>query len=127
MISPGRHPVLLSSRATHFPDNRRMNISADELRHELARIDATMTQAIRRAGRGLDPDFERRLDTHLRSLRAILGPDGVTAAADVIDAAKRAINAADPGAPLLMLAMARQTLAALVRRQIARATSDLAA
>ncbi len=73
-----------------------MNISADELRHELARIDATMTQAIRRAGRGLDPDFERRLDTHLRSLRAILGPDGVTAAADVIDAAKRAINAADP-------------------------------
>ncbi|MEG3193250.1 hypothetical protein [Lysobacter sp. D1-1-M9] len=105
-----------------------MNFSADELRNELDRLDATMTQTVRRAGGGLEPDFERRLDTHLRSLRAMLVGDGTTAAADVIEAAKRAINSADPAAPLMMLAMARETLAAVARRQITRATApDLAA
>lgn len=99
-----------------------MHIAADELLRELGRLDATMTQAIRRAGHGCDPAFERRLDTHVRSLRVMLDADGAALAEDAIDAARRAIGAADPAAPLLMLAIARKTLAAVVRRQASRSS-----
>jgi len=97
-----------------------MHIAADELLQELARIDATMAQAIRRAGQGCDPDFERRLDAHARSLRVMLDVEGAGVAQDAIDAARRVMEAEDPAAPLLMLAMARTTLAAVVRRQATR-------
>lgn len=97
-----------------------MQIAADELLRELARLDATMTQAVRRAGRGCDPTFERRLDTHVRSFRVMLDADGAALAEDAIDAARRAISAADPAAPLLLLAIARKTLTAVVRRQASR-------
>lgn len=103
------------------------NISADEYQQELSRTDATMIQVIRRAGSGSDPEFDRRLDAHVRSLRAILDPEGMVVALDTIEAAKRALDAADPAAPLMMLAMARENLAAVVRRQAVRAASDLAA
>lgn len=103
------------------------NISADEYQQELSRTDATMIQVIRRAGCGSDPEFDRRLDAHVRSLRAILDPEGMVIALDTIEAAKRALDAADPAAPLMMLAMARENLAAVVRRQALRAASDLAA
>ena len=93
-----------------------MNFSSDELRDELARIDATMAIVVSRAGQGADPDFERRLDAHARSLRAMLGEDGAAVTLDTIDAAKRAMGAADPAAPLLMLAMARENLASVIRR-----------
>lgn len=99
-----------------------MNIGADELLTELARADATLTQVIRRAGDGCDPEFERRLDGHARSLRAMLDGNGATVATDTVDAAKRVMNAADPAAPLMLLAMARETLSAMVRRQAARST-----
>jgi len=109
-----------------MPEPSDIDAHADELLLELARIDATMVQAIRRAGDGCGPDFERRLDTHARSLRTMLGPDSADVVTDAIDAAKRVMTAADPTAPLLMLAMARQTLAAVVRRQAARAPRRVA-
>ena len=101
-----------------------MTIGADELLTELARADASLALAIRRAGQGCEPEFERRLDGHTRSLRALLDGNGAQVAADTIEAAKRVLDAADPAAPLLMLAMARETLTALVRRQAARLTLD---
>ena len=94
----------------------RMDIPADELLLELERIDATLDEAARRAGQGCAPDFERRLGAHLRSLRAVLAPDDFSVAEDTMEAAERAMNAAEPEAPLMMLGMARERLAALLRR-----------
>lgn len=96
------------------------NISADELLQELARLDATMGQVIRCAGSGHTPDVERRLDAHARSLRVLLDAEGAAVAADTVDAAKRVLFSAEPEAPLMMLSMARATLAAMIRRQAAR-------
>jgi hypothetical protein len=107
---------------TFFP----MNDTTDELRHALARTDDTMTQVIRRAGSGIDPDFERRLDNHQRCLRILLGGPEADVASDAIHAAKRVMTAADPAAPLAMLTMARETLATLVRRRIALADRQAA-
>ncbi len=98
-----------------------MDFSADELLQELARFDATMARVIAHAGEGPDPALDRLLSTHVRVLRAMLDEDGGTAAADAVDAARRAMDAADPGAPLLMLAMARKALETKVRRQATRA------
>jgi hypothetical protein len=93
-----------------------MEIAADELLLELDRIELTLDEAERRAGLGCDPEFERRLGAHLRSLRGMLDPDHVAVAADAMEAAERAMNAADPEAPLLMLRICRDNLAALMRR-----------
>lgn len=101
-------------------------ISADELLHALARMDAAMAQVVRRAGEGCGPDCERRLDSSSRGLRALLGPDSTDVVTDVIEAARRVLTSADPAAPLMMLTMARQTLAAVVHRQAARATRKVA-
>lgn len=101
-----------------------MTISANELQQELARTEATMIQVVRRAGRGTDPEFNRRLDRHARCLRAMLDADGLVVAMDTLEAARRAMDAADPAAPLLMLAMSRQNLAAVVRRQASRSPSS---
>ena len=46
----------------------------------------------------------------------MLDEDGAAVTLDTIDAAKRVMTAADPAAPLLMLEMARQNLAAVIRR-----------
>lgn len=104
-----------------------MIFSADELYQELARFDATMALAIRRAGAGPDPVLDRTLAGHVRVFRAMLDEDGTAIAVDAADAARRAMDAADPAAPLHMLAMARQTLTAKVRRQAARARGRRAA
>jgi len=93
-----------------------MDVAADELLLELDRIDATLDEAARRAGSGCDPEFERRLGAHLRSLRGMLDQDHVAVAADAMEAAERAMNAADPEAPLLMLRICRDNLSALMRR-----------
>ena len=98
-----------------------MDFSADELHQELARFDATMARVVGRAGDGADLVLDRLLSTHVRLLRLMLDEDGGNAAMDAADAACRAMDAADPAAPLLMLAMARATLAAKVRRQATRA------
>jgi hypothetical protein len=94
----------------------RMDIDADELLLELDRIEATLDEAMRRAGEGFGPAFERRMGAHLRSLRAVLGPDDFRVAEDAMEAAERVMNAAQPEAPLAMLGMARERLAALLRR-----------
>ena len=94
----------------------RMDIDADELLLELDRIEATLDEAMRRAGEGFGPAFERRMGAHLRSLRAVLGPDDFSVAEDAMEAAERVMNAAQPEAPLLMLGMARERLGALLRR-----------
>lgn len=99
------------------PIVNRMYTRPDSLREAHARAEATFAEVLDRAGRGLDPLFERRLDQHQRQLRSLLGEDA-DVASDAIDAAKRVIGAADPGAPLLMLAMARETLASTVRRHL---------
>jgi BMFP domain-containing protein YqiC len=93
-----------------------MDIDADELLDALARIETTMADAVQRAGQGANPEVERRLEAHLRSLRPLLDEAGFVAAGDAVDAARRVMTAADPEAPLLMLAMARKTLGALLRR-----------
>lgn len=100
--------------------------SSDELLHALARLDAAMAIVVRRAGEGCGPECERRLDSSSRNLRALLGPDSAQVVIDVLDAARRVLTSADPSAPLLMLTMARQTLAALVHRHAARATRRVA-
>jgi len=95
---------------------RPMNFSRDELQQELAATDATIEQAIRRAGAGPCPEVERQLDAHARSLRVMLDHEGALVVDDTIDAARRVLHTADPAAPLLMLEMARTNLAAVVRR-----------
>jgi hypothetical protein len=96
---------------------RSLDFAADELLNELARIDVIMREAVRRAGQGCGPDFERKLDACVRSLRPMLGEDDLAAGVDAIDAAKRVMVSADPAAPLLMLAMARKTLNGVIGRQ----------
>ena len=97
-----------------------LHVAAEELLQELARMEATMVVVARHAGMGHSPDLERRLDTHLRALRVLLDPNGVAVAEDTVDAAKRALDSAEPAAPMLMLKMARGNLSAVVRRQAAR-------
>lgn len=96
-----------------------MPIAADELMDELDRVEETLRQAERRSGQGCGPDFERRLQAHLRSLRSMLGPDSVVAAADALEAAQRVMISADPAAPLLMLEIAWKTLRGVVHREAA--------
>lgn len=100
--------------------------SSDELLHALARLDAAMVLVVRHAGQGCGPECERHLDSSSRALRGLLGADAGQVVNDVLDAARRVLTAADPAAPLLMLTMARQTLAALVHRHAARATRRVA-
>lgn len=100
--------------------------SSDELLDALARLDATMAHVVRRAGQGCGPDCERRLEGASRGLRALLGPDSSQVVSDVVDAARRVLTSADPSAPLLMLSMARRTLASVVHRHAARATRQVA-
>ncbi|MFL6592063.1 MAG: hypothetical protein ACJ8GK_05075 [Luteimonas sp.] len=94
-----------------------MVFAAEELMDEQTRIDTLMREAVRRAGQGCGPDFERQLDACLRSLRPMLCADDLAAAADAFEAAKRVMTSADPEAPLLMLAMAQKTLNGVLRRQ----------
>lgn len=100
--------------------------TSDELLHALARVDAAMAQVVRRAGQGCGPDCERHLESASRGLRALLGADAGQVVSDVLEAARRVLTSADPSAPLLMLTMARQTLAAVVHRHAARATRQVA-
>ena len=94
-----------------------MEFAADEIMEELARIDTLMREAVRRAGRGCGPDFDRRFDACLRSLRPMLNADDMVVASDAMEAAKRVMTAAHPAAPLMMLSMARKSLNGVLRRQ----------
>ena len=104
-----------------------MDFTADELHQELDRLDDTMARVVAHAGQGADPELDRLLSTHVRVLRLMLDEDGGNAAVDAADAARRAMEAADPGAPLLMLSMAREALTAKLRREALRASGLRAA
>ena len=101
-----------------------LHITAEELLQELSALEATLAVVSRNAGPGHEPTLERRLDTHLRSFRVLLDENGAAIAADTVDAAKRVLDTAEPEAPLLMLKMARNSLAAVVRRQAARSEAE---
>lgn len=101
-------------------DNERMPYSADQLQHELARFNAALGQVQRLAGRGLDHDFERRLDAHRRMLSDMLDADGVSVVMDTVAAAKSALTSAEPFHDLRALARAQETLGKLVRRRATR-------
>ena len=94
-----------------------MDFTADDLLLELDRIEATLAEAVARAGQGCNPEFRRRLEGQVRSLRPMLSADDLVLAMDTMEAAERVLDAEDPAAPLLMLAMARKTLGAVLQRQ----------
>lgn len=102
-------------------DSLAHTVTADEMLRALARLDAAMALVVKRAGQGCGPECERHLDSASRGLRVLLAGDDAQLVADVVEAARRVLTSADPAAPLLMLAMARQTLSTLVHRQAARA------
>lgn len=109
------------SRSPHSPlaaaSPDAMHDATDCLDEALARTDATLTEVVRRAGQGLAPELERQLDAHLRGLRAVLAAADSVAAEATIEAAKRVADSAEPEAPLLMLAMARDQLTRVVHRR----------
>jgi hypothetical protein len=93
-------------------------ITADQLRQQHAYLEDGIAHAMRRAGRGPDLVLQRRLMGQARALQAMLADrDGAQAVADCADAACRVMDTAEPDAPLHMLAMAREALARVVRRQ----------
>jgi hypothetical protein len=97
-------------------DNDAMHYTPDQLHAELARFNASLRLVSRRAGRGLDYDFERTLDAHRRTLSDMLGPDGTPVVMDTIAAAKSALTASEPFHDLQAMARAQDTLGRLVRR-----------
>ena len=92
---------------------------ADELLLALARLEETLNGVRRAAGDGCSPAHDRQLHAHLRSLRALLGQASSNVVEDVVDAARRVLEAADPAAPLMVLGMAQRTLTGLLRRHAA--------
>jgi hypothetical protein len=100
---------------------------SDELLAALARMETTVETVRRAAGQGSTPELERELLAQLRCLRALLGSGATPVVEDVVDAARRVLDAAEPEAPLLVLAMAQDTLASIVRRQSAASSLPSAA
>ena len=92
---------------------------SDELLAALARMETALAVVRRAAGQGSTPELERELLAQLRCLRTLLGPGAAPVVEDVVDAARRVLDAAEPDAPLLVLTMAQDTLASIVRRQSA--------
>ena len=101
-------------------DTRPVSAGPGRLQQELDRFNASLGLVTRRAGRGLDYDFERRLDAHRRMLSDMLGPDGTPLVMDTVIAAKSALNASEPFHDLQAMARAQETLGRLVRRQAIR-------
>ena len=95
-----------------------MPLTADQLRQQHAYLEDGIAHAMRRAGHGPDLVLQRRLLGEARALQAMLADrTAAQAVADCADAACRVMDAAEPEAPLHMLALAREALARCVRRQ----------
>jgi hypothetical protein len=93
-------------------------VTADQLRQQHAYLEDGIAHAARRAGQGPDLVLQRRLLAQARALQAMLADrDDAQAVADAAEAACRVMDAAEPEAPLHMLAIARESLARCVRRQ----------
>ena len=95
----------------------------DELLAALARMDAVLRAVRRAAGQGSTPELERALLAQLRCLHALTGSAAADVVEDVVDAARRVLDAAEPAAPMLVLEMAQRTLASMIRRQAAATQS----
>ncbi|WP_460832126.1 hypothetical protein [Lysobacter humi (ex Lee et al. 2017)] len=91
--------------------------AADRLLQQHAYFEDGIHHAVRQAGKGPDLVLERRLLGQARTLQALLADRAAAqAVADVAEAARRVMDAAEPEAPLHMLAIARENLARQVRR-----------
>lgn len=86
-----------------------------------ARLEETLGRVRRDAGAGCAYTYQRELHAHLRSLRALLPGDAAPLAEDVVDAANRVLESAQPDAPLHALQLSVTSLGALIRRQAAAA------
>ena len=94
------------------------DVTADRLHQQHAYLEDGIAHAVRRAGRGPDLVLERRLMGQARLLQSMLSDRaGTEAVADVAECARRVMDTAEPEAPLRMLAMAREHLSKLVRRE----------
>ncbi|MGY4514652.1 hypothetical protein [Lysobacter sp. HA18] len=103
-VSPKRQPAML-------------DVTADRLQQQHAYLEDGVAHALRRAGAGPDLVLERRLMGQAKLLQAMLSDrSAAQAVADVAEAARRVMDAAEPEAPVRMLALARENLARLVRR-----------
>lgn len=89
----------------------------EEMLAAFARLEETLGRVRRDAGAGCAHTYQRDLHAHLRSLRALLPGDAARLAEDVVDAATRVLESAEPEAPLHALQLAVASLGALIRRQ----------
>ena len=95
-----------------------LDVTADRLQQQHAYLEDGIAHAMRRAGTGPDLVLERRLRGQAKLLQAMLSDrSAAQAVAEVAECACRAMDAAEPDAPLRMLALAREALARLVRRE----------
>lgn len=97
-----------------------MHYTSAQIEDEFQRLDATLARVVARAGRGLDYEIERRLDTHRRSLSDMVGADGTALVLDTVNAAKHAMGLERPGDYLTAMDASRRTLALIVRRMLSR-------
>lgn len=86
--------------------------------NELDNLDTLLAETVRRAGQGPDDRVARRLDAQARTLRALVDATVGGLIDDAVDAGKRVMDAADPGAPKLMLKVAQDNLLAAARRYV---------
>jgi hypothetical protein len=98
-----------------------MHFTADELFEQLALLDDTLDAVRERAGKGASADLQRRMQSHARLLRMMLGEDVNTLAGDMVDTVGRVLESNAPQAPLMTLNLIRDTVAAIVRRHAAAA------
>lgn len=100
-----------------------MHLSSDELLQQLQATDRLLAEAAGIAGASdaLRSDCFHRLQGQSRSLRSLLEGDAVTVVEDAVEAA-RELLAGDAGTPqaLRLLAIARNTLHAVIHRQADR-------
>lgn len=104
-----------------------MSLPVDALGDAMQRLDSMITQAVQRAGQGLDPHLERRLDSLAFRLASLLDARGAALVNDASELAKRVMDAADPHAPQLMLQLARENLQRALRRHTPRRPAQAAA
>lgn len=114
-----RRRCCLHAMTPSMPPTPTSDPQAEELLAALARMEATVHAVRSAAGQGNTPELERELQARQRCLRALLATGSDQVVEDVVDAARRVLDAAAPEAPLLVLAMAWQSLASVVRRQAA--------
>jgi hypothetical protein len=106
-----------------------MRLTSEELLQQLQATDRLLAEAGAEAGTAAE-DCLRRLEGQARSLRSLLTGDAVTVVEDAVEAARRLLggdDGEDPAPARRRLAMARNTLHAVIHRQADRLRLDAAA